>query len=123
MLVEALHLGFALLWGALLYKDKLALPKDSPFVLLALQEGYDSKVGGLADFLKTYKRVVETFYWRGMKKDHSGLRSNFCNLQNKYSTLTPAGLLQPLSILEKVWDDKNMDFIEGLPKSEGFDSI
>lgn len=44
--------NFALVWGALLYRDKLVLPKDSSFVLLALQEGHDSKLGGMGASLK-----------------------------------------------------------------------
>ncbi|SNX85847.1 related to Gag-pol polyprotein [Melanopsichium pennsylvanicum] len=35
----------------------------------------------------------------------------------------PYGLLQPLSTPSRPWNSISMDFIEGLPKSEGYDSI
>ena len=39
--------------------------------------------------------------------------------QNKVETIKTSGLLQPLSIPSQRWEEVSMDFITGLPKSEG----
>lgn len=37
--------------------------------------------------------------------------------------MSPAGLLLPLEITKAIWDDIFMDFMEGLPKVSGYDTI
>ena len=37
--------------------------------------------------------------------------------RHKYQALALAGLLQPILILQLVWEEVSMDFIIGLPKS------
>lgn len=40
-----------------------------------------------------------------------------------YTAITPMGLLQLLLIPSQIWEDLSMDFIMGLPKINGVDTI
>jgi hypothetical protein len=86
-------------------------------VLLKL---HTSLVGGHSGFLKTYHRVKKDFFWDGLKTDVQRLVAEclVCQ-QNKVETIKTPGLLQPLSIPSQRWEEVSMDFITGLPKSEG----
>lgn len=71
-----------------------------------------------------YLRMAADWYWVGTRKKVTMyvLNCNVCR-QQKFSQQFPAGLLQPLQIPSQIWADISMDFIEGLPKSEGVDTI
>ena len=115
---------FSLAQGRLLYKGRLVVPQGSSFIPLLLQEFHSTPIGGQSGFLRTYKRIVADLYWKGMKQDVKKFvdECQVCQ-QSKTQTLSAAGLLQPLPIPSWVWEDITMDFVEGLPKSGGFDSI
>nr|GMD47359.1 peroxidase 64 [Ipomoea batatas] len=89
-----------------------------------LEEFHSTPVGGHSRAYRTYRRLAASIYWKGMMKHTQQFVAECLVCQkNKYDTLAPAGLLQPLPIPTAVWEDIAMDFISGLPRSYGFDCI
>lgn len=71
---------------------------------------------GHGGYLKTLKWLSAQLHWHVLCTDVS--------LVNRTSTkLWLAGLLQPLPIMEQIWEEISMDFITRLPKSKGYDTI
>jgi hypothetical protein len=83
-------------------------------------ELHTSPVGGNWGFLKTYHRVKKEFFGDGVKTDVQRFVAEclVCQ-QNKVETIKTPGILQPLAIPSECWEKVSMDFITGLPKSEG----
>nr|GMD89796.1 Retrotransposable element Tf2 [Ipomoea batatas] len=115
---------FQLLQGCLYYKGRIVLPATSSWIPWLLEEFHCTPVGGHSRAYRTYRRLAASIYWKGMMKhtQHFVAECLVCQ-KNKYDTLAPAGLLQPLPIPTAVWEDIAMDFITGLPRSYGFDCI
>jgi hypothetical protein len=105
---------------SLWYKDCLYLCKNSQLKQNVLLELHTSPVGGHSGFLKTYHRVKKEFFGDGLKTDvQMFVAECLVFQQNKVETIKTPGLLQPLAILSQHWEKVSMDFITGLPKSEG----
>nr|GME21750.1 Retrotransposable element Tf2 [Ipomoea batatas] len=115
---------FQLLQGCLYYKGRIVLPATSSWIPRLLEEFHCTPVGGHSGAYRTYRRLAASIYWKGMMKHTQQFVAECLVCQkNKYDTLAPAGLLQPLPIPTAVWEDIAMDFITGLPRSYGFDGI
>ncbi|XP_057424795.1 uncharacterized protein LOC130718278 [Lotus japonicus] len=118
------HSGYVLRDQKLFFKGRLVLSKTSSRIPVILKEFHSSLMGGHSGIFRTYKRVANLVYWDGMKSDIKNYVAacDVCQ-RNKSDTLTPAGLLQPLPVPTQVWTDISMDFVTGLPKSMGKDTI
>jgi hypothetical protein len=72
----------------------------------------------------TLKRLGQVFYWKKLQKlVRQYVRECSVCQQNKVENVMSPGLLQLLPVPSAPFIDINMDFIEGLPKSEGNEVI
>ena len=85
---------------------------------------HDSQLGGHSGIQASWLRAKQLFYWPGMFKEIKTvvLQCDTCRKCKDERAAYP-GLLQPLPIPQHSWSHVTMDFIEGLPKSEGRDTI
>jgi hypothetical protein len=74
--------------------------------------------------MATYQRLKKLFYWPGQKIDVEVFvkQCQICQ-QAKHENCKYHGLLQPLPIPQHNWQDVSMDFVEGMPKSNGYTII
>jgi hypothetical protein len=116
--------GYSLDQGLIRYHNKIWIGGNSALQTRLIAAFHSSALGGHFGIAPTYQRLKKHFSWKGMKQDVESFVKN-CSVcqQSKHSNTHPMGLLQPLPIPEGAWRDLTMDFIEGLPKSQGFSVI
>ena len=72
-----------------------------------------------------YQDLRRQYYWSGMKR-HVGdfVRRCLTCQQVKAEHQKPAGLLQPLEVVEWKWEHVTMDFVTHLPRTpQGHDAV
>lgn len=84
---------------------------------------HGSAVGGHSGIPVTYRRVKQLFAWPGLKTSVQEFVSCQICQQAKSERVKYPGLLEPLPIPKSAWQIISMDFIEGLPRSGGKNSI
>lgn len=100
----------------LLYEGRLMISEQSSLIPTLLHTFHDSILGGHSRFLRTYKPINGELHWKGMKTDINNYLEQRDKCQRNKTELTlPAGLLQPIPLLELILEDWSMDFVEGLP--------
>jgi len=106
--------------GVLRRKNKIVVPNNSGIKDTILRWLHCSGMGGHSGKEVTHQRVKGLFYWKSMVKDiQAFIRSCGTCQQCKSDNAASPGLLQPLPIPDRIWSDVSMDFIDGLPLSNG----
>lgn len=116
--------GFSLYQGFIRKGSQIWIANNTALRTKIIVALHYSVVGGHSGGQATYHRIKRLFWWRGLKADVISFIKQGNNFQQaKGDRIHCPGLLQPLPIPQGAWQYLTMDFIEGLPKSEGYDSI
>lgn len=85
-----------------------------------LQWGHCSRLACHAGVRRTMACLRQRFWWPKMARDvHSFVAACSVCACNKTSNQPPAGLLQPLPVPKRPWSHIALDFVSGLPPSDG----
>jgi len=108
----------------LYYRNRLYIPDHDELKAQLLRECHESPVSGHPGRTKTYDLLLRSFYWPGMY-DYVSTWVKNCDTCRR---ITPSrekhqGVLRQLAVPERAWKDLSMDFVTGLPKSNGYDAI
>nr|AAM93447.1 putative polyprotein [Oryza sativa Japonica Group]ABB46993.1 retrotransposon protein, putative, Ty3-gypsy subclass [Oryza sativa Japonica Group] len=111
--------------GTLWNGKRVCVPDSKELKQLILQEAHESPYSIHPGSTKMYLDLKEKYWWVSMKREIAEFVA-LCDVYQRVKAehQRPAGLLQPLQVPEWKWDEIGMDFITGLPKTQGgYDSI
>jgi hypothetical protein len=105
-------------YGMLTYKGRLYILNCDNWKMFIMYELHKRPYASHSGYQKMVTATRMLFYWPRMKKDIVDYLAKCLECQQvKVEHRHPTGLLQPLPILEWIWETISMDFITGLPKS------
>ncbi|WVZ84419.1 hypothetical protein U9M48_031456, partial [Paspalum notatum var. saurae] len=104
--------------GVLWFKNRLVVPKDMEPRKKILDEAHTSMFTLHPGSNKMYQDLKQKFWWTRMKREIAKYvyECDVCQ-RVKADDLKPAGMLQPLAVPARKWEDIHMDFIVGLPRT------
>lgn len=106
--------------GFMEFRGRRWVPDAEPLRTNIIQHAHDSAVTGHPGREPTYSLVSREYFWPNMSKDIRRFVRN-CNIcgRTKAWREQKKGLLKPLPVPDRMWQEVSMDFITDLPESEG----
>lgn len=106
--------------GQLRRNGKLVVGDNEALRKLIYSQIHNESVGGHSGVQVTVQKLSSLCYWKNMRKMvKQWVRECDVCQRCKPDLSAYPGLMQPLPIPVRVWSDISMDFVEGLPKSNG----
>jgi hypothetical protein len=111
--------------GLWFFRNRLCIPDSKPLRQQLLRESHDNPYAGHQGKHTTLEILFRNIWWSRLAADMTSYVRTCHSCQvNKPTSLTPAGLLQPLSIPNRCSDSVSMEFMTALPKTaRGHDAI
>ncbi|QSZ33873.1 hypothetical protein DSL72_005446 [Monilinia vaccinii-corymbosi] len=124
--IEAIkgHKHLAFQDGLLLYDDRLVVPDSENLRTYLIREAHDSVSTAHFGIRKTYLLLSKQYYWPGMPTTIAQYIRNChaCKRSSVPRDRTP-GLLHPLPVLERAWQDITMDYCSFNKDKHGYDNV
>ena len=107
------------------YQGRLCVPDVDGLRDQILEEAYGSRYSIHPVSTKMYHDLREIYWWEGLRRDIAEFLSKCSNRQQvKAKHLKSGVLLQEIRIPTWMWEDINMNFVVGLPRTHNsYDSI
>jgi len=110
--------------GRVQYRGKQYVPESDQLRLRLIQEHRDTALAEHPGRVKRFELLDRQYYWKEMRRQVNQYVWNCHSCQrSRTSRHVTFGVLRPLPVPEKPWEDISMDFVVGLPECEGFDTV
>ena len=110
--------------GKLFYQKRMYVPNDDELRARVCEAHHDAPSAGHPGRTKTLELVRRSYFWPRMRTLIARYVRN-CHTCSRSKSRRHAkyGVLKPLPVPNQRWKDISMDFVTGLPVSQGFDAI
>lgn len=101
------------------YRERIWMPRHEPLTTGVIQKIHDSFLGGHPGRDATIDLLARQFYWPGMNQDVRRFLRN-CDVCGRTTIWRDKkkGMLKPLPVPSRIWQEISMDFITDLPPAE-----
>jgi len=110
--------------GVIRYRGRIWVGNNKVAQQHIMQAMHSSGIGGHFGIHVTYSRIKQLFAWQKMKQDiQDYVKSCSICQQAKVEHVRLPRLLDPLPVPSQPWTVVSLDFIEGLPQSNRYNTI